>query len=230
MSSDAAEDGSFEAQLEAMLERYRRRNIAKQLENIATRMEETLLQRALAAGFFEELIEIDSDARERVRTARAALEAENYSEVEEQLETLRDSVGRAHTKVGNEIQELRFETLSIITAMERLNERVDRVNSERLAALSWLVDDWEWREHVSNDESTSFEVRRTEARQVGVEMRETFEELRDDLFDPYKETDVWPLVEALLDDEALRYDDLSAEEREQLVASDLGSYVELSLS
>jgi hypothetical protein len=65
---------------------------------------------------------------------------------------------------------------------------------------------------------------------VGVEMRETFEELRDDLFDPYKETDVWPLVEALLDDEALRYDDLSAEEREQLVASDLGTYVELSLS
>jgi hypothetical protein len=230
MSSDRTRELSFPRRLEAMLERHRRRNIDEELDDIAEKMEATLLQRALAEGFFEESVAIDTDAKERVRTAQRALETSEYETVETKLDTLREQVDRGRTKVGNEIQTLRVETLGTVNAMKRLNDRVGRVDADRLAALKQLLDGWEWRGQVSDANTASFTERRTEAERAGEQMRETFEELRAGLFGPYKGTDVWPIVESLLDEKALRYDDLTATERDQLADSDLSAYVELSLS
>jgi len=67
MSDNATESGSFEAQLESMYQRYRRQGLEDELEELAQIMEETLLQQALADGFFDETIEIDRDAKTKVR-------------------------------------------------------------------------------------------------------------------------------------------------------------------
>ena len=233
MSSESEGDGrekSFEGQLQNMYERYRRRDLEDRLEDVADTMEATILQQALAEALFDATIEIDREAKEAVDSSLNALEREDYEQVEENFDELESRVEEEQTRVSNEIQKLRLDRLDTVRAMRRLNERVEEVDSMRLEALEQLLDDWNWKGQVYTETASSLSDRRSEAVEYGEDMADIFEKMKQDLFGPYKGSDLWPLVESLLDEERLTYGDLTSKERDLLAESDLAAYVELSLS
>ena len=67
------------------------------------------------------------------------------------------------------------------------------------------------------------------ARTYGEEMRETFEALKQKLFEAYP-PEIRDLVYRMIDDERLSYADLTDEQRRLLAESDVGEYITLRLS
>jgi len=216
--------------LKEVQQQHRRRHISEELDEVAETMEETILQNSLAKGFFGEQSEIDPEAKEEVQTVLSLLEENQYDEVEEQLSSLRSDVEAAETTVENRIQELRLKHSTTVGAMRRLNERVERVDSEILKALQGLLDDWRWRQHVYQDEEDAdLEQLKANAEQYGTEMRQALELMQGQLFDRYPQ-EIKGLIERMIDDERLSFTDLTENQREQLAESDIGEYIELTLS
>jgi hypothetical protein len=219
-----------------MYQRYRRQGLEDDLEEIAQMMEETLLQQALAEGFFDETIEIDREVKATVRETIDDLEQadrsgnHDYDAVAERVDTLRKRVETEETKIANRIQQLRIKRQEKVSGMRRLNERVERADSTQLQALEELLEDWNWKTHVYADGIDSYEQRREEAVQYGEDMALVFDQLKSQLFDVYDGTELRPLVDDLLDDERLTLGALDETERRQLAESDLGEYIELKLS
>lgn len=226
MSSEAA---PLQERLAEVQERHRRRHLSEKLNEIAETMEETLLQRVLVNAFFDQWIEIDTAAKTEVERVMEMLEEDEYGTVEERLDGLENDVDAAETTVENGIQELRLKHNSTVAAMRRLNERVDRVSGMRLQALEGLLDDWRWKEHVHLDEASDLDELKQNAHEYGEEMKEAFEQLKEELFGVYPE-EIRGLIHRMIDDERLSYADLSDNQRQQLAESDVGEYIELTLS
>jgi hypothetical protein len=225
----STESEPLQDRLQKVQEEYRRRYLSDELNEIAAVMEETILQRTLAKAFFEEQIELDTDAKERVHEILRLLEQDDYDAVEDRLPNLRDDVDAAEQTVENRIQELRLKHNSTVTAMRRLNDRVDRVSGMRLQALEGLLDDWRWKEHVYRDEDDDLADLKENASEYGDEMRTAFEDLKEELFGLYPE-EIRGLIYRMIDDERLSYADLSDNQRQLLAESDIGDYIELTLS
>lgn len=220
---------SLEAKLENAQKQYRRQHLADELDELAEAMEETLLQRELASMFFDEHVKIDTPARQSVEEVMDLLRRGEYQTIEQRLPELESDVENAERTVQNRIQELRLKHNSTVTAMQRLNDRVERVDELRLRALGGLLDDWRWKEHIYLDEDVEFEMLAQNAREYGQEMREAFDELQETLFGHYP-PDIRSLIERMIDDERLSYSDLEPEQRTLLAESDIGEYIELTLS
>lgn len=225
----STESEPLQDRLKKVQEEHRRRYLSDELDEIAGVMEETILQRTLAKAFFQEEIEIDTTAKERVQEVLRLLKQDDYDTVEERLPNLRDDVDAAEQTVENRIQELRLKHNSTVTAMRRLNDRVDRVSGMRLQALEGLLDDWRWKEHVYLDGNNELAELKENAREYGEEMRTAFEDLKEELFGSYPE-EIRGLIYRMIDDERLSYSDLSDNQRQLLAESDIGDYIELTLS
>lgn len=221
---------SFEEELQGLYTRYRRKHLKDQLDDLAAKMEETLFHKAVGEAFFDEQITIEEDVKQTVEDAVSDLEAENYDKIEEELEDVKQDIERAETVVDNRIQELRINREDTVTAMRRLNERVERVDSSQVQALESLLDNWDWRAQVYTGDAETFEEYRNEAQDFGEDMARVFDQLKEDLFGEYSDTELRPLVDKLLDDDRLRLADLSETERKQLAESDLADHIELKLS
>lgn len=226
MSTEVAD---LQTQLEEIREQHRRQNISERLDDTADTMEETILQRSLAKAFFEEEIKIDAAARERVQETLQLLEQNKYEAIETRIDELEDVVDAAETTVENRIQELRLKHNSTVAAMRRLNDRVDRVSGMRLAALEGLLDDWRWKEHVYLDEDADLPRLKENARTYGEEMRSAFDELKGEMFGVYP-SEIRDLIYRMIEDERLSYSDLTENQRQLLAESDIGEYIELTLS
>jgi hypothetical protein len=225
----STESISLEDQLEDVVEQLRRRHVEDQLEDIAETMEETILQRAVAKAFFDEDVPVSSEAKERVSAVQSLLDEGKYDRVEAELDELERIVESTETTVGNRIQELRLNYSSTVDAMERLNQRVERVNTAVLEALSKLLKDWRWRDNVYLTDDAELPKLIGNAEQYGKEMRSAFEELKQELFGHYPE-EIRNLVYEMIDDERLTYADLTTTQRQQLAESDLNEFIELTLS
>lgn len=223
------EPKQLQDQLEEMREEHRRRHLSSELDDIAETMEVTILQQTLAKVFFEEDIEIDPQAKERVREVMTLLDRKEYEAVEERLDSLKRDVESAETTVENRIQELRLKDNSTVAAMRRLNDRVNRVDGVRLQALEGLLNDWRWKEHVYLDEDVDLEELEENAREYGEDMQTVFDQLRDEMFGVYPD-EIRDLIHRMIDDERLSYADLTSNQREKLAESDVGEYIELTLS
>ncbi|QSG02814.1 hypothetical protein [Natranaeroarchaeum sulfidigenes] len=229
-SDESADELTFEEHLQGMYYRYRQQHLEERLEELAQTMEETLLQRALTKAFFNESIDIDEDAKTAVQETVEKLEAGRYDEVDKELDSLAKTVEQSETQVTNQIQQLRIDRQDTISAMRRLNERVERVDQSQLSTLESLLNGWEWKSQVYIETNDTFEEHRQEAREYGNDMAAIFEDLKDQLFGAYDDTELRPLVRRLLDKDRLRLDELTEEERRQLAESDLADHVELKLS
>jgi uncharacterized phage infection (PIP) family protein YhgE len=236
MSSETSNTDSFEDRLDRMYQRYRRQGLEDELEEIAQMMEDTLLQQALAEGFFDEKLQVDREAKNAVSETLDALRLadrgndQEYDAVEERVDELRERVEAEETRISNRIQQLRIERQETVSGMRRLNERVERADSARIEALETLLENWDWKTHVYSEGADTYEKRREEAFQYGEDMSLVFDQLKTDLFGVYDGTELRPLVDKLLDDERLTLGSLTETEREQLAQSDLGEYLELKLS
>jgi hypothetical protein len=213
-----------------MYERYRRRSLASNLDDIAGTMQETILQRDLVRAFFGDGVDIDRDTKHAVADLVESLRAEEYETVEKELPSLSKLIEKQAVDVGNAIQVLRLNRLGTVRAMHRLNNRVKQVDSMRIEALEELLDDWNWRQHIDSDPAEPLSERRSKAESYGKEMAHVFDQLQKEIFGPYENTEVWPIVESLLNDDRLAFATLSPDEREKIAESELADHIELSLS
>ena len=225
----STERKSLEDRLNNVVEQHRRRHLSNELDEIAVIMEETILQQVLAKAFFDDDVEFESETKEEVREVLELLGQNEYEEIENRLDSLRDDVETAETTVENRIQELRLKHNSTVAAMRRLNDRVDRVDGMRLQALEGLLGDWRWKEHVYLEDEASLDERKANAQQYGHEMRTAFDELQEEMFGTYPE-EIRDLIYRMIDDERLSYADLTDNQRKLLAESDVGEYIELTLS
>jgi len=188
MSTEQSEnlpDKNFEESIEEIYQQYRHRQLASPIRDIAETMEETILQRILAEEFLQTDLEIDDDAKQAVAEARELLEEDDF----EALVTASMRSDRRFEdqkrRVSNEIHEIRIGMQSRVNGMRRLNERVERVSEVRLEAVHELLSDWDWKGQVYRDDEWSFERLKQRAADYGEDMREYFEECREEIFGPY---------------------------------------------
>ena len=226
----STEDHKFEQHIEEIYQQYRHRQLESQLEDIAETMEETILQRILAEKFLQTDLGIDDEAKQAVADARELLEAGEFEELGEQIETLEETVEDQKRHISNEIHEVRIEMRSRVNGMQRLNERVDRVSDVKLQAVHELLTDWDWKGQVYREKEWDFETLKERAAEYGEDMRRYFEECREAIFGPYDGTPLESTVKGLLLDYRLYLNELSDEQIDQLRDSDLVEHVELKLS
>lgn len=228
-TDETPDDRTFEERLDGMYDRYRRQHLEDELAALAQTMEETLLQIAMTEAFFDGSIDIDESVKTVVRETKDLVEAGQYDAVEDRLPKLEGSVQDAQEEVEDTVRAWVLNRRDTVNAMQRLNDRVQRVDSDELQELSTLLEEWDWQDRIDATEA-DLEERRRAARDYGQEMAERFDTHRDQLFGVYDDTELRPLVERLLDADRLRFDELTETERAQLADSDLEEYVELKLS
>lgn len=221
--------------LEAVYSRCQERHLYRRLEESATTMEETLLQIEIAQILFDESIELNDEVRERVAEVRNVVDdtdglddkASDTSLDESLLDELEQVVSKEAERIENRIHGLRVHQGSTVRAMQELSAEVGVADSERLAALADLLEDWQWKVHIENKES--FEARREEARQFAHDMRSALEASQDAIGAGIKDESVENLVETLLNGSQLTLSQLDEEERESLINSPLAEHLLISL-
>ena len=223
----SANSSTFQEQLETIYEQHRRQGLESELDDLAETMEETILERVLAEAFFRTEVEIDSEAKHAVEEARSLLEQDDYDALAERLPETREAVGAQRREVNNFVHQARIDIHNTVRGMIRLNQRVERVDQDKLDALDSLLDNWNWEAQIEEDQ---IDQRKEEAREYGHFMRQSLEEAKDALFGPYRDTSLDDLVDRLLDDERLTLAALSEEELNRLHESDLADYLEVTLS
>lgn len=228
MSSNT-ESKSLTNRLERIREQHRRRHLSERLNEIGETMEETILKRELAEAFFEDGVAVDDDAKAAVKEVRNLLTNEEYDAVDDRIDDVETEVNRVETSVDNQIQELRISRSETVSAMQRLNNRVDRVNEVQLEALGLLLDEWQWKEQVYLGDDDDLEELKENAREYGQEMRDVFATFREELFGHYP-SQIRDLIHRMIDDERLAYADLTDKQRRLLAESDVGEYIALRLS
>ncbi len=222
---------SFQEQLETVYQQYQHGELEDRLEEVAETMEETVLQRVLAEEFLQTDVRIDESAKQAVREAKGYLEDDDFESLENAIDDVEETVDEQERRVNNRIHEERIQMSSTMEGMRRLNERVERVNEAKMDAIASLLDDWDWKEQVyRDDEDAEIETLKERASGYGSDMRAFYEEAKEDLFGPYRDTPVETLVDELLDDERFTLDELTDEQISLLRDSDLEEYVGLSLS
>lgn len=220
----------FQDQLESVYQQYQHGELEDRLNDVTETMEETILQRILAEAFLQTDVHVDDSAKQAVREAETYLDESEFEKLESELNELERTVEEQERKVNNRIQEERIEMSHMMSGMRGLNERVERVNEAKLDAIAGLLNDWDWKEQVYRNDDAGIETLKERARDYGADMRSFFEEAKDELFGPYRDTPLKPIVDELLNDERFALDDLSDEQIALLRDSDLEEHVELSLS
>ena len=223
----SANSSTFQEQLETIYEQHRRQGLESELDEVAETMEETILERVLAEAFFQTKIEIDSEAKHTVEEARSLLEQNDYDALAVQLSDTREAVEAQRKEVNNFVHQARIDVHNTVRGMIRLNQRVERVDQDKLDTLDTLLDNWNWETEIEGDQ---IKQRKKVAREYGQSMRQSLEEAKDALFGPYRDTPIDELVDRLLDDERLTVAALSEEELDLLYESDLADYLEVTLS
>lgn len=227
--STSESESDFQQQLERVYQQHRNKSLENELDELAEKMEETMLQRVLAEQLLQKELNIDADAKASVQAAMELVENDDYEGLRETLPEVRTKVDRQAMQIENAIHSLRLDKLDTVRAMVRLNERVGRANGPQLRALETLLDDWNWGPQVYSDSHDSFIDRRKAAREFGSDMNDFFRMTQEQLFEPYSGR-IRELIERLLGDDRLMLSELDDDEREALADSDLAEYLELSFA
>jgi hypothetical protein len=228
--SETSDQSLFEQELETVHQQYLRQDLEDRLEEIATEMEETMLQAIIAKDFLSLEVEVSDEAKENVREAREYVDDRDFDALDDVIEDVEDQVSQEARQIENTIQEERTEERDRVRAMRKLNEHVEAADMAKLKALESLLDDWDWKAHVYTDEADdSFEVKQQEARDVAATMSNALQQVQEDLLGSYSGTILEDVMDQLLSDDTLYFNSLTEEEREALTGSNLADYLEIRL-
>lgn len=227
-------DPSLMNRLENVYRQYQQRHLYDRLDEIAARMEETLLQIAIARELFDADLEVNTDAKREVEEMQVALENSGEdggiteSPVdEERLDEVERVIEAEADRIETRIHELRTQQASTVAAMGKLNEELGLADGTRLAALSTLLEEWEWKAQLG--ETDDFASKREAALEFARDMRGVLEQARREIGAGFEGEDIEELAETLLAGEPLTLDELDSEERDALADSKLGAYLTVSL-
>lgn len=237
-SSEAAQEtqvtDSLMDRLQRVYNQYQQQHVYDRLNQIAAEMEDTLLQVTIADVLFEETIELNQSSQQTVTDVREALnqdeepvEGPSITIAESDIDELEQVVTKEAERIETRIHELRTQQASAVEAMHQLNEELNVAESDKIAVLSSLLSDWNWRNHVP--ETESFEKRRTEAVAFAEDMETVLEESRQKIGAGFEGEDIETLAETLLNGDRLSLTDLETAQRDALAESELGRYLTVSL-
>lgn len=220
--------------LEHVYSQYQQRHLYDRLNEIASRMEDTLLQVAIARELFNTDLAVSTDAQNKVEEMRKALEETTNSGqiakspvTEGRLNEVEQAVDEEADRIEARIHELRTEQASTVTAMQKLNDELNLEGDTRLESLSTLLADWEWEVHLG--EANSFESKREVAREFARDMRQVLEAAREEIGAGFEGEEIEELADTLLAGEPLTLDALDESERDALAESKLGEYLTVTL-
>ena len=228
--SETSDQSLFEQELETVHQQYLRQDLEDRLEEVATEMEETMLQAIIARDFLDLEVEVSDEAKEKVREARGYADDRDFDALDDVIDDVEGQVSQEARQIENTIQEERTEERDRVRAMRKLNEHVEAADMNKLKALESLLDDWDWKAQVYTDEAEdSFEAKQQEARDVADTMSNALHQVQEDLLGSYSGTTLEDVMDQLLSDNSLYFNDLSEEEREALTGSSLADYLEIRL-
>jgi len=228
--SETSDQSLFEQELETVHQQYLRQDLEDRLEEVATEMEETMLQAIIARDFLDLEVEVSDEAKEKVREARGYADDRDFDALDDVIDDVENPVSQDARQIENTIQEERTEERDRVRAMRKLNERVEAADMGKLKALESLLDDWDWKAHVYTDEAeNSFEGKQQEARDVADTMSNALQRVQEDLLGSYSGTTLEDVMDQLLSDDPLYFNDLTEEEREALTGSNLADYLKIRL-
>lgn len=231
------ETDSLMTRLRRVYNLYQQQHVYDRLNQIATEMEDTILQITIADCLFEESIDLSQTAQDTVASVRAKLDQREGTADDRQgsaitidesdLDDLEDVVNTEAERVETRIHELRAPQASTVGAMEHLNEEVQVADSDQLSVLSELLSDWNWRDHIPDIES--FEKKRAAAEEFADEMDDVLDDSRQKLGAGFEGEEIENLAETLLNGDQLSLKELDAAQRDALASSELGRYLTVSL-
>jgi len=228
--SETSDQSLFEQELKTVYKQYLRQDLEDRLEEVATAMEETMLQAIIARDFLNLEVEISDEAKKKVREAKGYADDRDFAALDDVIDDVEDQVNQEARQIENTIQEERTEERDRVRAMRKLNERVEAADMGKLKALESLLDDWDWKAHVYTDEAeNSFEGKQQEARDVADTMSNALQRVQEDLLGSYSGTTLEDVMDQLLSDDPLYFNDLTEEEREALTGSNLADYLKIRL-
>lgn len=223
------DQSGFEQQLETMHQQHLRQDLEDRLEDIADDMEETILQAIIAREFLEMDVAISEDAKAKVQEAKEYADDRDFASLDTIIDDLEDQISEEARTIGNRIQKERSEEGERVSAMRELNEYVEAADGGKLKALDSLLDDWDWKAYVYTEENQSFEAKQQEARDVADTMSKALKQVQHDLLGSYSGTTLGQVMDHLLADESLYFNDLTEDEREALAGSNLADHIEIRL-
>ncbi|WP_123538152.1 hypothetical protein [Halosimplex salinum] len=226
----ASDQSQFEEELDSIHQRYLRQDLEDRLEDVATEMEETMLQAIIARNFLSLGIAVSDDAKGQVREAKRFADERKFDVLDEVIDDVEDKVSQEAQEVQDAIQEERTGERDRVRAMRKLNEYVEATDKSQLKALESLLDDWDWKAHVyTNESQDSFEAKQQEAHEVAETMSSALRQVQDDLLGSYSGTSLADVMDQLLSDDRFYFNDLTAEERKALTGSNLADHLEIRL-
>lgn len=228
------QNASLINRLEYVYREYQQHHLYARLNEIAIRMEETLLQVAIARELFDADLAVSDAAKNEIEEMRAALEeaTEDAGEAEspvteERLDDIEQAVNDEANRIETRIHELRTQQASTVSAMRKLNEELNLANNTRLEALATLLGEWEW--EVEVEEADDFASKREAALEFAGDMRQVLEAAREEFGAGFRGEEIKGLADTLLAGEPLTLDELDGGERDALAESKLGKYLTVSL-
>lgn len=226
---EKADDTSvnLKQQLNNVYQRYRRRSLENQLDEVASDMSATLLQIIIAEKMLpSNEFSIDKEAVEAVERGETLLNEKRFDDLSKEIDDIKKTVADARREVENEISIARGAQREVLRVMQELNKEKNIVDQARLKALSTLIHGWEWEAQIEGD---SFEERKASAEEYGEDMRESYRDVRKELFDSYADGVLHDTVDKIIN-ERLSLADLTPDELTAIKETELTKYIELRFS
>ena len=227
--SDEEQQRTLVSNLKSVQERYRRRSLESRLENVAEDLRNIKLQAEIMEELFETEVEIDQKLVQKVKRARNHVSEGEYDALEEEIGALEQNANSARSSIEQSLSKKLVSYENQVSAMVKINEKVSAYNQGSLEGLHSLLDDWNWREAAAIEDTSNFETQFEECRSFGSDMRDIYEDARAEIIEPLADEGIEDVVESILGAESIHLTDISADEREKLVQSDLGDYLAITL-
>jgi len=213
--------------IESVRSQYHRQDLRSELNELGDELAELLVKRALYEGLFDTSIEINESFRSAIDDALNHLEAGNIKSVEEQIEEIETQRSKFESTLEQAIAELLAKYRSDVESMQRLNQKLEKVDSTNLEKLQTFLQPGHLVDDVDHEPDASINEKIVVARSVGEDQRSIYEKSINKIFEPYLEDDViGNVVEVLVANDDLRVDEVDPSQFEGLHDSELAPHIE----
>lgn len=213
--------------LQTVQSQYRRRDLQQQLDSLAATLADLYLSKVVYETLLDISIEIDEDLQANIREIQTNLEQGDTETVANQVERLEEQISDFETKIDKEISEPLSTHRSNVESMQRLNQKLSVIETERLTALKTILEPGDVLSRIEFGSDADYKTKIKTAEQKGADYRATYESARTELFETYLETDYGEKVTEMMSDDPPVLDSFEQEELEELYKSDLTPYIEL---
>ena len=227
--SSSNNSSTIEQNLSEIRDSLQREGLKEELSDAADTLETIVLLQKLDQELYdpEDEHRLSEESVVCIRSVRETLQEGDLDELDSAVTTLEDRLSSEQRAVTQRLSSKIDKDLNKISAMNRLNDRVEKVDDTRIAALRDQVSDCQNLDFITAE---SLDVKFDEVEREAASIETEFEELQQTIFGDFYGTPLEDSIRRLLDDEALRLDALSMKDIERLKNANFADCLELVLS